>query len=83
MSLHLGNDFFISSKQLIAILNLQHLQSSSQLLKMLDSKRASNHLRMIGQRKYRSAIITQKGTCYLSPIDSKTLARRSIKETYT
>jgi regulator of extracellular matrix RemA (YlzA/DUF370 family) len=79
MSLHLGNDFFISSRQLIAILNIQQLKPMSSLLKMLDAKRGSDRLRVVGQGKYRSAVLTNTNLCYLSPIDAKTLAKRLQK----
>ncbi|MCK5241370.1 DUF370 domain-containing protein [bacterium] len=79
MSFHLGNDFFISSRQLIAILNVRQLKSSSSLLKMLDAKRGSDRLRVVGQGQYRSAVLTSKNICYLSPIDAKTLAKRLKK----
>jgi regulator of extracellular matrix RemA (YlzA/DUF370 family) len=78
MSLHLGNDIVISSKQLLAILNLQNLKESSGLLKMLDSRRCTERLRSIGKGRCVSAILCNKGTMYLSPIDANTLARRAM-----
>ncbi|MBN1594678.1 DUF370 domain-containing protein [candidate division FCPU426 bacterium] len=80
MSLHLGNDFFISSRQIMAIVNLQHLHEASLLHKTMAHKRAHEHIRCIGKGPYRSLVLTVKNTYYLSPLDSKTLLKRHGKE---
>jgi regulator of extracellular matrix RemA (YlzA/DUF370 family) len=76
MSFHLGNDFFISSKQLVSIINIQELKSSCCLLQMLAAKQGSDRVRAICGGKHRSVVITKNNIYFLSPIDSKTLAKR-------
>jgi hypothetical protein len=75
MSLHLGNDFAISSKQIVSILNLHHLSKDSILYAFL-FEGALERRRKIGTGPYRSAVVCKKGTVYLSPLDASTLARR-------
>ena len=73
MSLHLGNDFVISSKHIVVILNIQNLPSHPILS---DTRWNFERVRKIGAGPYRAAVLSTKGTVYYSPIDSLTLARR-------
>jgi|GEM_PF-6122801 len=77
MSLHLGNDIVISSKQLLAILNLNKLAADSGLLKHLKSRQGTQRVRVIGSGRSASAVLCNRGTFYLSPIEATTLARRA------
>ena len=76
MSLHLGNDFVISSKHIVAILNVQNLPAHHILP---DKRWNSERVRKIGAGPYRAAVLSTKGTVYYSPVDSLTLARRLNK----
>jgi len=79
MSLHLGNDFVISSKQIVGLLNLNNLNqlpNFTSLIKQEDKRRGTERIRKIGPGPYRSAILCIKGTLYLSSVDSLTLTRR-------
>lgn len=80
MSLHLGSDFVISSKQIVAVLNLQKLDSPYSLAKALFCPKTQDRIRKIGEGPYRSAILCHKGTIYYSPLDSNTLANRMRRE---
>ncbi len=75
MSLHLGNDFVISSKQVLAILNVQK-KASFHLLQTLASKQGTERIRKIGSGRVLSAVLSNKGTYYLSPVEASTLAQR-------
>lgn len=76
MSLHVGNDVVISSKQIVTILNICKLTSDSQLIDFINGTQGIERRRKIGKGPYRSAILCKKGTFYFSPIDAKTLAKR-------
>lgn len=80
MSLHLGNDFVISTKQVLAILNV-HKNASPHLLQMLDAKQGTERIRKIGTDRILSAVLSNKGTYYLSPVEASTLARRFASST--
>jgi hypothetical protein len=79
MSLHLGNDFVISTKQIISILNI-HGVTGDGYSPLNIGKKSFVRKRKIGPGPYRSAVLCCKGTVYLSPIDSTTLSKRFIKE---
>lgn len=75
MSLHLGNDFVISSKQVVGILNIQSLPSN-QAFHTAEKKGSAERVRKIGQGPFRAAVLCTKGTLYYSSADAATLARR-------
>lgn len=75
MSLHLGNDFIITTKQTVCILSLTKEPLDLFIQKLLPGQK-SNRRRKIGPGPYRSAVLCEKGTIYLSPIDATTLVKR-------
>ncbi len=79
MSLHLGNDFIISTKQIISILNI-HGVTGDRYSPFNIGKKSVFRKRKIGPGPYRSAVLCCKGTVYLSPIDATTLTKRFKSE---
>jgi hypothetical protein len=77
MSLHLGNDFVISSRQVVSVLNIQR-SFDEESNKPQDMRWAVERVRKIGQGPFRSAVLCAKGTIYYSSLDSLTLARRLL-----
>lgn len=75
MFLHLGNDFTISSRNLICILNLRSSSLFPDAIRSIKSQKT----RKIGENPPRSAVICKKGAIYLSPMNSLTLIHRIIR----
>jgi hypothetical protein len=75
MSLHLGNDFLITTKKTVCILKLSKEEPDFNLQNILPGQGIERR-RKIGPGPYRSAILCEKGTVYLSPIEAATLTKR-------
>ncbi len=80
MSLHLGNDFVISSKHVLAILNIQK-EASPRLRQLLADKQGTESITKIGTGRSLSAVLSNNGTYYLSPVEASTLAQRLARST--
>jgi hypothetical protein len=79
MSLHLGNDFIITTKQTVCILKLKRDLADGAGQPLLPGQ-VWEKCRKIGAGPFRSAVLCEKGTIYLSPIDASTLVKR-LKQT--
>jgi hypothetical protein len=78
MSLHLGNDFIITTKQIICILTLKKPKNEKYNLfaeKLLPGQDLDRK-RKIGSGPFRSVVLCEKGTIYFSPINTPTLIKR-------
>jgi len=77
MFLHLGNDFLLSSEEIIAIVNLDNSQTLDRSTKDIIELGAAERrlVRIAGAGKEKSLIITDDKV-YLSPISSITLQKR-------
>jgi hypothetical protein len=75
MSLHLGNDFIITTKQTVCILKLNKDLADLNFQELLPGP-GRDKCRKIGPGPFRSAVLCEKGTVYLSPIEACTLVKR-------
>lgn len=75
MSLHLGNDFIISSRQVVGILRVDSGASGIPELKTAHKTGSQDRIRLIGPGPYRSAVVCTK-RIYFSPMEASTLTKR-------
>ena len=79
MIIHLGSDIGILQKNIIAILNLELPDSSSEIVNYVNIHRNDKNTVVIGCEKPKSCVVTNrkgKSIIYLSPISAETLAKR-------
>ncbi len=79
MSLHVGNDFVLSSKQIVAVLKWNSNEGDV-FYKGQANSQVADRVRKIGTGPYRAAVLCTKGTLYLSPSNVTTLVRRLNKQ---
>lgn len=75
MFIHLGNNFIISSRDIIAILNL-NTNLSEDIVDIMDLARSEKKLVNISEEGKEKSMIICPGAVYLSPISSITLYKR-------
>ncbi len=78
MYVHLGNNYIISGKKIVAVLNYQ-TPVSADLQEIVDVARLENKLINISDNGKEKAVIVCDDKVYLSPISSITLYKRAFK----
>ncbi|MBU8905753.1 extracellular matrix regulator RemB [Desertibacillus haloalkaliphilus] len=76
MFIHLGGDTVIRSKDVVAILDSEMENTSSDTTDFLDAFRKSNQIIEISEDLTKSIVVTEEHV-YFSPISSVTLKRRA------
>lgn len=77
MYIHLGNNYIISSKNIIAILNLEP-PISEDIQDIMEIARSDKILINISEKGKEKALIVCDDQVYLSPISSTTLYKRAF-----
>lgn len=77
MYIHLGNNYIISSKNIIAILNLEP-PISEDIQDIMEIARSDKTLINISEKGKEKALIVCDDQVYLSPISSTTLYKRAF-----
>ncbi|HHV15375.1 MAG TPA: DUF370 domain-containing protein [Gelria sp.] len=77
MYIHLGNNYIISSQNLIAILNIEP-PLSEDLIDIIDTAKLDKKLINISKKGKEKALIVCDNKVYLSPISSTTLYKRAF-----
>jgi regulator of extracellular matrix RemA (YlzA/DUF370 family) len=77
MYVHLGNNFVISGKTIVAVLNYQ-APVAPDLREIVDIARLENKLVNISDSGKEKAVIVCDDKVYLSPISSMTLYKRAF-----
>jgi regulator of extracellular matrix RemA (YlzA/DUF370 family) len=75
--IHLGNNYIISSQNLIAILNIEP-PLSEDLIDIIDTAKLDKKLINISKKGKEKALIVCDNKVYLSPISSTTLYKRAF-----
>lgn len=77
MHIHLGNDFLISSKDIITIINIEN-NKSSDLRDIIDTAEIEKKLINVSNKEKKKSLIICNDYYYVSPISSGTLYKRAI-----
>ncbi len=76
MYIHLGNNYIVSSKDIIAILNIEP-PISKDIKEIIEIAKMEKNIFNINEKGKEKALIICIDKVYLSPISSTTLFRRS------
>lgn len=77
MYIHLGNNYIISAKNVVAILNLEP-PVSEDIQDILEIARSEKNLTNISEKGKEKSMIVCDDQVYLSPISSTTLYKRAF-----
>ena len=81
MYLHIGKDFIINSKNIIAIFNIDYVKNTKEYKAMYKSLEEKNNLVIISDKKEMSFILTKENNiekAYITNIGVNTIAKRQI-----
>jgi len=77
--LHLGNDFLISGREVIAIINVDPIEEIDRTVKdIIELGEAERKLELIGEKEKAKCLVITDDRIYLSPISSLTLQKRIL-----
>ncbi|OEH91993.1 extracellular matrix regulator RemB [Bacillus solimangrovi] len=76
MFIHLGEEIVIRSKDVVAIIDGQLLESSSIMAEFIQGQEQVGRIKQVSTNNIKSIIVTKKQV-YFSPLSSVTLKRRS------
>jgi regulator of extracellular matrix RemA (YlzA/DUF370 family) len=79
MYIHLGNDIVISSKNVIAIVNIEN-PISDDLKDIMEIAALDKKMITISEKDKKKAMVICDDYVYLSPISSSTLYKRAIND---
>ena len=81
MYLHIGQDFIINSKNIIAIFNIDYIKNTKEYKAMYKKLEENNNLMIISDKKNMSFILTKENNiekAYITNIGVNTIAKRLI-----
>ena len=81
MYLHIGKDFIINSKNIIAIFNIDYVKNTKEYKAMYKKIEENNNLMIISDKKNMSFILTKENNiekAYITNIGVNTIAKRLI-----
>lgn len=81
MYLHIGQDFIINSKNIIAIFNIDYVKNTKEYKAMYKKLEENNNLMIISDKKNMSFILTKENNiekAYITNIGVNTIAKRLI-----
>ena len=81
MYLHIGKDFIINSKNIIAIFNIDYIKNTKEYKAMYKKLEEKNNLMIISDKKNMSFILTKENNiekAYITNIGVNTIAKRLI-----
>jgi len=81
MYLHIGKDFIINSKNIIAIFNIDYVKNTKEYKAMYKKLEENNNLMIISDKKNMSFILTKENNiekAYITNIGVNTIAKRLI-----
>lgn len=81
MYLHIGKDFIINSKTIIAIFNIDYVKNTKEYKAMYKSLEEAGNIIVVSDKKEMSFILTEENNikkAYITNIGANTIAKRMI-----
>ncbi len=81
MYLHIGKDFIINSRTIIAIFNIDYVKNTKEYKAMYKSLEEAGNIIIVSDKKEMSFILTEENNikkAYITNIGANTIAKRMI-----
>ncbi|UWG97267.1 DUF370 domain-containing protein [Dehalobacter sp. DCM] len=80
MFLHIGNNYMVRKDKIVLILDLNTAGSNPAAKKLLNNVLKKGKVHTIAEEGKQNTCIITDNACYISPISSGTLLKRSLNE---
>ena len=81
MFLHLGSNYMVRKDEIIAILNLSSINHSQVSKDFINNKIKNGKVNKVKEEGKEKTFVLSDSKCYLSPISTTTLLKRSLNNT--